>query len=187
MKCTSLPLPGRREFITLLGGAAVALAARAQQAAMPVIGFLTSLGRNDRPNLAHAFRRGLSETGFVEGRDVAIEYRFAENQHDRLPAMAADLVGRKVAVIAATGGPNPVLAAKESTSTVPIVFKQNFTPQGFWRRLLMCRRPALVQGSYVCFSLAVRQMHGSIFVNGKDVKTIAAAILPAGSSRRASR
>src|SRR6478609_3285321 len=119
----------RREFITLLGGAAAwPLAVRAQQAAMPVIGFLTSLGRNDRPNLTDAFRRGLSETGFVEGRDLAIEYRFAENQHDRLPAMAADLVGRKVAVIAATGGPNPVLAAKESTSTVPIVFTSGGDP-----------------------------------------------------------
>ena len=77
----------RREFISLLLGGATAarsLAARAQQPAMPVIGFLTSLGRNDRPNLADAFRRGLSETGFVEGRDVTIEYRFAENQHDRL-------------------------------------------------------------------------------------------------------
>jgi len=119
----------RREFITLLGGAAAwPLAVRAQQAAMPVIGFLTSLGRNDRPNLTDAFRRGLSETGFVEGRDLAIEYRFAENQHDRLPAMAADLVGRKVAVIAATGGPNSVLAAKDSTSTVPIVFTSGGDP-----------------------------------------------------------
>ena len=120
----------RRKFITLLGGAALGspIKAWAQQSAVPVIGFLTSLGRNDRPNLADAFRRGLSETGFVEGRDVAIEYRFAENQHDRLPAMAADLVGRKVAVIAATGGPNPVLAAKESTSTVPIVFTSRSDP-----------------------------------------------------------
>jgi putative tryptophan/tyrosine transport system substrate-binding protein len=119
----------RREFIAGLAGPAVwPVAARAQQSAIPVIGFLTSLGRNDRPNLADAFRRGLSETGFVEGRDVAIEYRFAENQHDRLPAMAADLIGRKVAVIAATGGPNPVLAAKESTSTVPIVFTSGSDP-----------------------------------------------------------
>ena len=95
---------------------------------MPVVGFLTSLGRNDRPNLADAFRRGLSEAGYVEGRNVAIEYRFAENQHDRLPALAADLVGRKVAVIAATGGGNSVLAAKASTTTIPIVFTFAWRP-----------------------------------------------------------
>src|SRR5215471_5455448 len=105
----------RRELITLIGGAtAWPLPARAQQP-MPVIGFLNSLGRNDRPNLVDAFRRGLNEAGYVEGRNVAIEYRFAENQSDRLPALAADLVGRKAAVIAATGGGATVLAAKTST------------------------------------------------------------------------
>ena len=119
----------RREFITLLGGAAAAwpVAARAQQQS-PVVGFLTSLGRNDRPNLADAFRRGLSETGYVEGRNVTIEFRFAENQHDRLPALAAELVDRKVAVIAAAGGGNSILAAKASTTTIPIVFTSGGDP-----------------------------------------------------------
>jgi putative ABC transport system substrate-binding protein len=89
---------------------------------MPTIGFLNSLGRNDRPNLAEALRRGLSEAGYVDGRNVGIEYRFAENQHDRLPALAAELVSRKVAVIVATGGNNSIFAAKASTATIPIVF-----------------------------------------------------------------
>src|SRR5437763_3296509 len=125
----------RREFITLLGGAATAwpLAARAQQADLRVVGFLTSLGQNDRSNLRDAFRRGLGETGYVEGRNVAIEYRFAENQLDRLSALAAGLVGRKVAVIAATGGGATVLAAKISTNTIPIVFTTGGDPvrEGF--------------------------------------------------------
>jgi ABC-type uncharacterized transport system substrate-binding protein len=111
----------RREFISLLGGAATwPLAARAQQS-MPVVGFLTSLGKGDRPNLREAFRRGLSEAGYVEGRNVTIEYRFAENQLDRLPALAAELVDRKVAVIAATGGGGSIQAAK-ATTKIPIVF-----------------------------------------------------------------
>lgn len=112
----------RREFVVGGGAAAWPMMARAQQSAMPVIGFLNALGRNDRPNLPEAFRRGLSEAGYVEGRNIAIEYRFAENQYEQLPALATDLVGRNVAAIAATGGGSSILAAKASTTTIPIVF-----------------------------------------------------------------
>jgi putative ABC transport system substrate-binding protein len=114
----------RRDFIKLLGGAVATwpLAAWAQQPAVPMVGFLTSLGPNDRPNLREAFRRGLSDAGYVEGRNVRIEYRFGGNQHDRLLALAAELVDYKVAVIAATGGSSTVLAAKAATSSIPIVF-----------------------------------------------------------------
>jgi ABC-type uncharacterized transport system substrate-binding protein len=118
----------RRQFIAWLGSAAAwSVVARAQQAAVPVVGFLSSQAADDFKNFAVSFLQGLKETGYVEGQNVAAEYRYAENQYDRLPTLAADLVRRRVAAIVAVGV-DPALAAKGATTTIPIVFATGADP-----------------------------------------------------------
>src|SRR5262249_4837704 len=122
-----MPDMKRREFIALIGGGGLLLAAkvrraRAQQAAMPVVGYLSARSPQDTAHLVEAFRRGLAEAGFVEGQNVLIEYRWAFGQHDRLPGLAADLVRNPLTVLVTTGGEVAALAAKAATSTIPIAF-----------------------------------------------------------------
>jgi len=121
---------GRREFITLMGAATAAwpLAMHAQERTLPVIGYLNFASLDTNPHYLSAFHRGLSEAGYVEGKNIAIEYRWADSQVGRMPELAADLVRRQVAVIAATGGPPAIVAAKAATTTIPIVFTSGVDP-----------------------------------------------------------
>ena len=113
----------RREFITLLGGAAAwPLAARAQRSAMPVVGFISSTSADSTVRNVAGFRKGLNESGIVEGQEVTVEYHYLEGQYDRLPALMADLIRRRVAVIATLANAPGALAAKSATATIPIVF-----------------------------------------------------------------
>jgi putative tryptophan/tyrosine transport system substrate-binding protein len=121
----------RREFIGLVGAAAAwPLAARAQQAAMPVIGFLSSRSPGESASVVAAFRQGLRETGFIEGQNVSIAFRWAEGRYDRLPGLAAELVGLRVTLLFSAGGAPPALAAKAATSTIPVVFSAVSEPVG---------------------------------------------------------
>jgi len=189
----------RRDFIKLVAGSAAAwpLAVQAQQPAMPVVGFLNITSPEANPGRLRAFREGLKATGYVEGENVAIEYRWADNQFDRLPALAADLVRRKVAVIAATTASAPALAARGATTTIPIVFlvgedpvrhglvaslarpDGNLTGINFFNAELVAKRLGLLR------ELVPAGTRMAVLVNPADVATAEATVRDVNATARA--
>lgn len=173
----------RREFIRLVGGTAVGwpLASRAQQLAMPVVGFLNSTSSADAARFVTAFRLGLKQAGFVEGQNVTIEYHYAEGQYDRLPALAADLIRRRVAVIMAGGSP-AARVAKSTTTTIPIVFTGSDDPVETGLVSSLNRPAGNVTGVYTFLTALNSKKLGLLHDMLPQVKIVGAILNPANQS-----
>jgi putative tryptophan/tyrosine transport system substrate-binding protein len=175
----------RRDFIAALGVTAVwPLLARAQQLAMPVVGFLSSRSPGESDAVAAAFRQGLAEAGYVVGQNVAIEYRWAEGRYERLPALAAELVGLKVAAILAAGGPPSALAAKKATSTIPVIFSAADDPVGIGLVASLSRPGGNVTGMSVFNTTLAAKRFGLLHELVPSARVIAYLANPANPSKQ---